>query len=70
MAFYFAVTNSTCLKKKLLLIGNTSKNLVDSVAEGTVSEPKFYFQYGQDERQCLQTYQKNPNEPKLEYRKK
>ena len=49
--FIYAVTNSTCKKKKLLLITNTNKDSVDSVEEGTVSEPKFYFQYGQVEIQ-------------------
>ena len=42
------VTNSTCIKKKLLLITNIDQNVGDSAAEGTVSEPKYHFQQWQD----------------------
>ena len=32
-------------KRKSLLITNINRNLSDSVAEGTVSEPKCHFQH-------------------------
>ena len=38
-------------KRKSLLITNMNHNLGDSVAEGTVSEPKCHFQHRQDEIQ-------------------
>ena len=38
------VTNSTCIKKTLL-ITNINHHLYDSVAEGTVSDPKCHFQH-------------------------
>ena len=36
------VAHSTCIKKKIL-ITDINQNLGDSVAEGTVTEPKCYF---------------------------
>ena len=58
-------------KRKSLPVTNINHNLVDSVAEGTVFEPKYRFQHLQDEIQKhLQTPQKTPNEQKLEYSKK
>ena len=62
------VTNSTCIRKSLL-IPNIYHNLGNSVAEGTVSEPKLSL--WQDKiQQHLQAPQKTPNKQKQEYSKK
>ena len=43
--FTFTGKKLYLLKKKSLLITNINHNLGDSVAEGTVSEPKCHFQH-------------------------